>query len=853
MKKNYLQASFLSLLCLILFIRHSFSQVGEWTWMKGCNTTGCSAVWGTKGVSAPANTPDGTYAPYWWVDSAGNFWTYGGIGTSGYYSALWKYDPLLNQWTWVQGPNTGSQPPVWGTQGVFAANNSPGYRAFGSVCWTDNNFKFWLFGGDGSNGTMGDLWEYDPVINQWAWMAGSQSGGAAPIYGTKGVPAPGNNPGSRREGNATWVDNNGNLWMYGGATSTGNFKNDMWKFDVSVNQWAWMAGSTSNNKPGAYGIQGVADSLNTPGGRCSYCKWKDPSGRFWLFGGGNYNTAKYFNDLWMFDPSTNWWTWMSGTTLAGTDNNAGSKCDSSINYYPSARFEDRSCATDSCGNFWLFGGIHNTNTSQTANDLWIYRPDLNDWTYVSGDLTYNTTGVYGTQGTSNPNNKPGGRMGSIMWMDKNYNIWMYCGSMSWAVISFNDVWKFTPNPNCPAFQICNALSLPPSAAFTSNDSLFCANTCVDFFDFSLNNPTSWQWSFPGGSPSSSALQNPVNICYSTPGTYDVTLIVTNSFGSDTITLSSFITVNTAPTANISQSNDTLYSSAGNSYQWYTGGNAINGATNDFYVPSTEDFYSVVITDANGCTAADTIFFSLSPQTSFAASDTTICQKFCMDFFDQSGNNPSTWKWSFPGGVPSSSSQQNPTQICYNNPGVYDVTLITTNSFGSDTLVLAGYITVYSTPAFPTITVTGDILTSSYASSYQWQFNSVDIPGATNQSYTATETGYYTVIITDENGCVSSTTVFVEVTGVESIEDDFGFFVYPNPSNGNFTLEFSANISGVVLIEVIDMLGQKIFASEEKISSATKKEIQLTNISNGIYFIRFQIGNDFVSRKIQIID
>jgi len=410
-------------------------------------------------------------------------------------------------------------------------------------------------------------------------------------------------------------------------------------------------------------------------------------------------------------------------------------------------------------------------------------------------------------------------------------------------------------PNYPTswFRCDAPVSQAPSAAFASNDSAFCSETCVDFFDQSTNFPTSWQWSFPGGNPSSSAQQNPTNICYSTSGTYDVTLITSNSFGSDTITLSNFITVNAAPTANITQSNDTLYSSAGNSYQWYTGGNPINGATDYFYVPSTEDYYTVVVTDANGCTAADTIFFSLSPQTNFSASDTTICQKFCMDFFDQSGNNPTTWQWSFPGGVPSSSNQQNPTQICYNNPGVYDVTLITTNSFGSDTLVLSGYITVYSTPAFPTITVTGDILTSSYASSYQWQFNSVDIPGATNQSYTATQTGYYTVIITDENGCVSSTTVFVEVTGIESVGDDFGVSVYPNPSNGNFIIEFSGTKSSEqISLDLVNALGQTLFSfTEIQQQAPLKKEIQLSNLPAGIYFIRIQSQDISLNKKILI--
>src|SRR6185295_11760888 len=99
------------------------------------------------------------------------------------------------------------------------------------------------------------------------------------------------------------------------------------------------------------------------------------------------------------------------------------------------------------------------------------------------------------------------------------------------------------------------------------------------------------------------------------------------------------------------------------------------------------------------------------------------------------NNPTSWLWEFPGGNPSTSTDQNPMNICYNTPGTYDVTLITTNAGGSDTLTLSNYITVYTNPFAPLISQTGNTLTSTPATTYQWQLNSVDIPGATNQSYT----------------------------------------------------------------------------------------------------------------------
>lgn len=90
---------------------------------------------------------------------------------------------------------------------------------------------------------------------------------------------------------------------------------------------------------------------------------------------------------------------------------------------------------------------------------------------------------------------------------------------------------------------------PISAQFTSDYQDVCPGTIVNFTDLSSNSPTAWNWSFPGGSPISSTLQNP-SITYNTPGTYDVELIATNPDGTDTLLLAGFITVGT-PNATIS--------------------------------------------------------------------------------------------------------------------------------------------------------------------------------------------------------------------------------------------------------------------------------------------------------------
>lgn len=66
---------------------------------------------------------------------------------------------------------------------------------------------------------------------------------------------------------------------------------------------------------------------------------------------------------------------------------------------------------------------------------------------------------------------------------------------------------------------------------------------VTFRDKSLNNPTAWLWSFPGGNPSSSTSQNPT-VTYANIGSYNVTLTVSNQKGSDSKTIPNYITVTT---------------------------------------------------------------------------------------------------------------------------------------------------------------------------------------------------------------------------------------------------------------------------------------------------------------------
>ncbi|NIM15164.1 MAG: PKD domain-containing protein [Candidatus Aminicenantes bacterium] len=82
---------------------------------------------------------------------------------------------------------------------------------------------------------------------------------------------------------------------------------------------------------------------------------------------------------------------------------------------------------------------------------------------------------------------------------------------------------------------------PPVADFTASSTTIEEGQSVNFTDTSINNPTSWSWTFEGGTPATSTAQNPT-VTYNTAGTYDVSLTATNSLGSDTETKIDYITV-----------------------------------------------------------------------------------------------------------------------------------------------------------------------------------------------------------------------------------------------------------------------------------------------------------------------
>ncbi len=240
--------------------------------------------------------------------------------------------------------------------------------------------------------------------------------------------------------------------------------------------------------------------------------------------------------------------------------------------------------------------------------------------------------------------------------------------------------------------------------------------------------------------------------------------------------------------------------------------------------------------------------------SFAASDTDLCEKFCINFFDSSANNPFAWEWIFEGGDPATSGDQNPANICYNSPGIYDVTLITTNASGTDTTIHPNLITVHPTPPIPAITQTGSVLTSTAAAFYQWQLNSVDIPGATNQSYTISQSGYYTIVVSDTNSCQNSFSDTFLITGIADAESGSFISVFPNPTAGKFKVSYMNSSAGECSFSITNTMGQKVFTAYDHINGllAVEREIDFSDKPSGVYFIETAIQGKSIRKKLVIL-
>ena len=369
------------------------------------------------------------------------------------------------------------------------------------------------------------------------------------------------------------------------------------------------------------------------------------------------------------------------------------------------------------------------------------------------------------------------------------------------------------------------IQTPPQAGFSYQATGDCVPMSVTFTNQSSPNATSFAWSFPGGNPSSSTLEDPV-VSYTTAGTYDVMLIAYSPGGTDTMTFDGYATIGIAPEAGfLLSTNETTVifnnvSNGADSYFWSFGDGGTSTDPNPVHNYGGLGTYLVSLIATNSCgndTMEIVIELSTVPNAFFGYSEHTGCAPFEVTFIDQSQNSPTEWDWTFEGGEPATSNMQNPT-VMYAIPGVYSVSLQATNSQGTDVLLLDGLIQVGGTPdATFAHTQNENTVSLEYPGidfdSLRWFFGDGRTDNSLNPTVEYNVSGLYEISLIVYNPCgtdTSSVWVTIEITSTSNPnENTSGWQVRPNPFKDVFTLYGEPTKGGEVTISLMDVHGRLI--------------------------------------------
>jgi PKD repeat protein len=387
---------------------------------------------------------------------------------------------------------------------------------------------------------------------------------------------------------------------------------------------------------------------------------------------------------------------------------------------------------------------------------------------------------------------------------------------------------------------------PPAAApvawMTASATTLCGSGCIYFLDNSTNNPTSWNWSFPGSNTPTSTAQHPGSVCYSAPGNYTVTLQACNAIGCTTqdidIEVTSGATLTVLDQHICDGGSATLVavpSIPGGSFLWST-----SETTPSITVsPLVNTNYTVSYAFA-GCNAGPisaTVTVGTTPLINLNVSDSIICAGEIVSLTTVPSASGGTYLWS-PGGANTASIIVSPA-----------VTTTYTAEYtlnGCTSIPDSITVTVNPAPVITTSTTGNQIIADQNSASYQWldcNNNYFSITGETAQSFSPLTNGNYAVEI-DLNGCTdTSVCIPFSGTGIKNL-DITRLVIYPNPSTG--WIYISADKTPLNF-EITDLLGNILVSG--KLSSADSG-INISELSKGIYLFKSGKENPQISKIVR---
>lgn len=299
--------------------------------------------------------------------------------------------------------------------------------------------------------------------------------------------------------------------------------------------------------------------------------------------------------------------------------------------------------------------------------------------------------------------------------------------------------------------------LTPIPDISADKQQVCTGGTVVFTDQSSNSPTSWNWSFPGGSPATSTAQNPT-VTYATSGNYDVTLEVTNASGTQSKTFTNQVIVDAPPSVNAIASEVTICEGestnlSANGASSYTWDNGLGNGASHTVSPTVSTTYEVTGTSGD-CSNTATVEVIVTPgiTVSVSASQQEVCAGNSVTL---TAGGASSYTWN--NGLGSGATQTvSPTATT-----IYEVTGTDGNCSNTATVevVVTSGLNVTVSASQQEVCIGNSVtLTAGGASSYLWD-NGLGSGGSKSVSPTTTTT--YTVSGTD-GGCSNDATITITV-------------------------------------------------------------------------------------------
>jgi len=397
----------------------------------------------------------------------------------------------------------------------------------------------------------------------------------------------------------------------------------------------------------------------------------------------------------------------------------------------------------------------------------------------------------------------------------------------------------------------------PYPLFSASATTGCLPFTVQFTD-SSDTTFLWNWTFEGGTPSTSTEQNPT-VVYDTPGTFNVTLTVTTQTASVyTIERPNFITVGQAPTADFTSNmagnvaNFTNTSIGGAFFLWNFGDGSTSTQANPNHAYTSQGIFTVTLTVGNACGTAtftqNVEVFAIPPTAIFTVSGTSGCAPFTVNYTSASLGSPTNYNWTFPGGTPGTSTAQNPT-VVYNTPGTYSAQLTVSNPAGSNTANLNQLITVGTAPTalFSFGVNLFDVAftnNSVGATSYAWDFGDGSTSTQANPAHTYAANGDYVVTLETTNACgvtVFTQTVNIFVSGTTFLDEtSYMLAASPNPFSNDLVVSYElANGTSNANLLIFNVLGEEV---GQAALSGNSGSVRLGDqiAGSGVYFLRLQV-------------